>query len=148
MPRESFPAGIRTVVMSHDADFANAATVGPDFNANTLVTVAGPLTVGVKTEICGFRFKVGPEALAGAGGTLTFEVRKNSSTGTAVATITIPLASGARGAVIEGTVNAVEDVKLKDTDTLYLVRLATGTVFTTARGRFEVIGWQRPQARR
>lgn len=148
MPRESFPAGIRSILMTHDADFANAATVGPDLNANTDVTVAGPQTVGVKCDIAGFRFVCGPENFAGGGGTLTFTLRKGSATGTVLATVTVPLASALRGAVIEGTLANVEAAKLVDTDVLVIQRTATGTAFTTGRGRFEVVAWQRPQARR
>lgn len=147
MPRESFPAGVRTVVMAHSADIANAATVGPDFNANTDQTIASQI-VGQKTEIAGFRFRVGPENFAGVGGTLTFTLRKGSGTGTVLATVTVPLASALRGATIEGTLANVEAAKLVDTDTLVIQRSATGTVFTTGRGVFEVVGWVRPQARR
>lgn len=151
MPKESFPAGIRQIVMQHDADFANAATVGPDFNANTLATIAGGAggySPGCKVEITKLRFRVGPEDFAGGGGTLTFELRVNSATGTAIASLTIPVASALRGVVLEANALALQQAKLRDTDTLFLVRLAAGTVFTTARGRFEVEGWQRPQARR
>lgn len=153
MPRESFPAGIRSVILRHEAPFANAATVGPDFNANTLATIhggAGGYTPGFKCEVTKLRFRVGPEDFAGVGGTLTFELRKGSATGTALASLTIALASALRGAVLEAAVaaSAAEAAKLNDTDKLFLVRLATGTVFTTGRGSFEVEAWQRPQARR
>lgn len=147
MPRESFPAGVRTLLMQHEAPFANAATVGPDLSANTDVTIASQI-VGQKAEICGFRFRVGPENFAGGGGTLTFTLRKGTSTGTVLATVTIPLASALRGATIEGTLAGVEAAKVVDTDTLVIQRTATGTAFTTGRGTFEVVGWVRPQARR
>lgn len=151
MPRESFPAGIRSVIMSHTSDFvSNAATVSADFNANTLQTIAGGaggFTPGFKCEVTKLRFKVATEDFAGAGGTLTFELRKNSATGTALASLTVALASALRGVVLEANASG-EAAKLVDTDKLFLVRLATGTVFTTGRGVFEVEAWQRPQARR
>lgn len=148
MPRESFPAGIRSVIMQHVSIATAAATVSADFNANTDQTIAGPQTVGVKCDIAGFRFRVGDTNFAGAGGTLTFTLRKGTSTGTVLATVVVPLASALRGAVIEGTLANVEAAKLVDTDALVIQRTATGTVFTTASGVFEVVAWQRPQARR
>lgn len=152
MPRESFAAGIRRVIMQHISIATAAATVSADFNATTLATIAGGtagFTPGVKAQVTKLRFRVGDADFAGAGGTLTFELRKNSATGTAIASLTIPLASALRGAVLEAAVTAaLSDVaRLRDTDTLFLVRTAVGTVFTTAAGVFEVEAWERPQAR-
>lgn len=153
MPRESFPAGIRHNVMQHTADFvSNAATVAADFNANTLATIAGGAggyVVQYKTQVEALEFDVGTEDFAGAGGTLTFELRRDSATGTALASLTIALASALRGATLRAAVTAAnaEAARLKDGDKLFLVRLATGTVFTTGRGTFRVVGWQRPQAK-
>lgn len=151
MPRETFPAGIRSTVMAHVSEFANAATVGADFNANSLATIAGGAggySVPYKCQVEALEFSVGPEDFAGGGGTLTFELRKNSATGTALASLTIALASALRGVTLRAAVTAAnaEAAKLKDNDTLFLVRLATGTAFTTARGVFRVVAWQRPQA--
>lgn len=148
MPRETFPAGVRVPILSHVSIATAAATVSADFNANTDVTVCGPQTVGQKCEIAGFRFKCGDTNFAGAGGTLTFTLRKGTSTGTVLATVVVPLASALRGAVIEGTLANVEAAKLNDTDALVIQRTATGTVFTTASGTFEALAWVRPQARR
>lgn len=152
MPREAFPAGVRNSIIEHISHFANAATVGPDFNANTLATIfggAGGYTVPYKCQVERLEFSVGPEDFAGAGGTLTFELRKNSATGTALASLTIALASALRGVTLVATVSAAnaEAAKLKDNDTLFLVRTATGTVFTTGRGTFRVIVWQKPQSK-
>lgn len=152
MPRESFPAGIRDVIAQHISIATAAATVSADFNANTLATIAGAtggIPVGQKCEVTKLRFRVGDADLAGAGGTLTFELRKNSATGTAIASITIALGR-LRGEVVEALVTAANAqlAKLVDTDTLFLVRVATGTVFTTASGVFEVEAWVKPQARR
>lgn len=153
MPRESFPAGVRQVVMAHQSTATAAATVSADFGANTLATIAGGAggyTPGQKCEITKLRLRVGDADFVGGGGTLTFELRKNSSTGSAIASLTVALASALRGAVLEALVTAAnaELAKLNDTDKLFLVRLATGTAFTTGSGTFEVEGWVRPQARR
>lgn len=151
MPKESFPAGILVPTVLHDADFANAATVGPDFNANTLATIgggAGGIVVRQKGRIKRIWFDVGPEDFAGAAGTLTFELRKASATGTAIASITIALAAALRGARIESNAIAAAAAQsvLQDGDLLFLVRLATGTVFTTGRGKFGMDLWVRPQS--
>lgn len=152
MPKESFPAGVLLPQHLHDADFSNGATVGPDFNANTLATIKGAtggLIVRQKGRVKRIWFDVGPEDFAGAGGTLTFELRKASATGTALASITIALgATSVRGARIESNALAAAAAAsvLQDGDLLFLVRLATGTVFTTGRGKFGMDLWVKPQA--
>jgi hypothetical protein len=151
MPAEGIPSGVEVPVLEHASDFANAATVGPDFNAATLVTIAGGADGFIVRQKCRIKkllFRVGPENFAGAGGTLTFELRRDSATGGLIASITIPLATALRGAIIESLVLAANAgrAQLKDGDKLFLVRLATGTAFTTGRGTFAVIGWVRPQA--
>jgi len=153
MPRESFPGGVRQTVWQHNSIATAAATVSTDLNANTLFTIAGGAAgflVGQRCEVTKLRFRVGDADFVGGGGTLTFELRRGSATGTAIASLTIPLASALRGAVIESDVTAalVAQAKLVDTDRLFLVRLATGTAFTTGSGVFEVEAWVRPQARR
>lgn len=152
MPRESFPAGIRTVLWAHNSIATAAATVSADFSANTLATIAGGTAgfiAGIKAQITKIRFRVGDADFVGGGGTLTFELRKNSATGTAIASITIPLATALRGAVIESLVTAANGslANIRDTDSLFLVRLATGTAFTTGAGVFEIEAWQKPQGR-
>lgn len=153
MPKIAGPNYIRGTIWRHTNDFvSNAATVAADFNANTLATIAGGVggfTPGFKCIVEKLRFHVGTEDFAGAGGTLTFELRKDSATGTALASLTIPLATALRGAVLEAPVSAAnaEVAKLTDTSKLFLVRLATGTVFTTGRGTFEVVAAQPPQTR-
>lgn len=153
MPRESFPGGVRQIIMAHNSIATAAATVSADFNANTLVTIAGGtagFTPGQQCEVTKLRFRVGDTDFVGGGGTLTFEVRKDSATGVALAQLVIPLASALRGAVLEANVAAAQAAaaRLTDLSKLFLVRLATGTVFTTASGIFEVEAWVRPQARR
>lgn len=153
MPRESFPGGVRATLMQHVSIATAAATVSADFNANTLATIAGGaggFIPGVKARISKLRFRVGDADFAGGGGTLTFELRRDSATGTAIAQLVIPLASALRGAVLEASPStnaAIAAADINDLTKLFLVRLATGTVFTTASGVFEVEGWQRPQAR-
>lgn len=153
MPRETFPAGIRASILRHVSWATAAATVSADFNANTLATIVGGtggVSIPQKCEVTRLLFRVGDADFAGASGTLTFELRKNSATGSAIASITIALASALRGVTLEAIVSAAnaELAKLKDGDTLFLVRTATGTVFTTASGTFEVEAWVKPQARR
>lgn len=153
MPRETFPAFIRTTLASWYAAPIGTATVAPDFAANTLVTILGGATAGlvvpVKCVVEKLRFIVGNTDFAGAGGTLTFVLRKGSITGTALATLTIPLASALRGTVLEASVAAADNevAKLVDGDKLFITRTATGTVFTTGEGTWEIIARQRPQAR-
>ncbi len=151
MPKESFPGGTRVTVWQHNSIATAAATVSADFNAVTLATIAGGVggfTPGFKARISKLRFRVGDADFAGAGGTVTVELRRDSATGTALASLTIPLATALRGAVLEALVpaSAAAASVINDTTKLFLVRLATGTVFTTASGVFEVEGWQRPQA--
>jgi len=152
MPKESFAAGIRRILMQHVSIATAAATVSADFNANTLQTIAGGaggFIPGVKAQILKLRFRVGDSDFAGAGGTLTFELRRGSATGTAIVSLTIPLATALRGAVLEAVVPAANAqlARIVDTDSLFLVRTAAGTVFTTASGVFEVEAWERPQAK-
>lgn len=152
MPRESFPAGVRAIIMQHVSHPTAAATVSADFNANTLQTIAGGAngySPGQKCQVTKLKFRVGDTDSAGAGGTLTFELRKNSATGSAIASLTVALASALRGVTLEALVTAANAslANLRDTDTLFLVRIATGTVFTTMTGDFEVEAWIKPQAR-
>jgi len=153
MPKEAAPAFVRSIIWSHTGDFvSNAATVSADFNANTLATIAGGAGGFIPGFVCyieKLRFHVGTEDFVGGGGTLTFELRRDTSTGTALASLTIPLASALRGAVLEASVSAANGAaaRINDTDKLFLVRLATGTAFTTARGTFSVLARQRLQAR-
>ena len=151
MPRETFAAFVRTPIATWFSG-GGAAAVAPDFAANTLVTIFGGtagFTVPFKCVIEKLRFIVGNADFAGASGTLTFVLRKGSATGTALATLTIPLASALRGAVLEASVAAASDegAKLVDGDKLFITRTATGTVFTGGEGTWQIIARQRPQAR-
>ncbi len=151
-PVRKAPFFLRGLVASWYAS-GGAAAVAPDFAANTLATVMGGATGGLvpgyHVEIEKLRFIAGNVDFAGAAGTLTFELRKNSITGTAIASITLALAATLRGVVQEGVVSAAnnEAAKLFPADSLFLVRLAAGTVFTTGEGQWEIIGRQMPQSR-
>jgi hypothetical protein len=146
---------IRGPLWQHMSIATAAATVSADFNANTLLTIAGGangFTPGVKAVVEKLRFFVGDADFVGGGGTLTFELRRDTSTGTAIASLTIALASALRGAVLEASVadtaTAQQAARIDDTTKLFLVRTATGTVYTTASGRFEVVARQQLQAAR
>lgn len=151
MPREVFAGWLRTVLHSWSVS-GGAAAVAPDFAAATLVTILGGATAGLvvpfKCVVEKLRFTVGNADFAGAGGTLTFVLRKGSITGAALATLTIPLATALRGAVLEASVAAadVEAAKLVDGDKLFITRTATGTAYTTGEGTWSIVVRQRPQA--
>jgi hypothetical protein len=151
MPRETFAAFIRTPIATWMSS-GGAGAVSADFNANTLATTFGGtagFTVPFKCTVEKLRFIVGAADFAGASGTLTFVLRKGSATGTALATLTIPLASALRGAVLDANVAAADNeaAKLVDGDKLFITRTATGTVFTGGEGTWTIIARQRPQAR-
>jgi hypothetical protein len=151
MPRETFAAFIRTPIATW-VSTGGAGAVSADFNANTLATTFGGTAgyaVPYKCVVEKLRFIVGPVDFAGAGGTLTFVLRKGSATGTAIATLTIALASALRGSVLEASVAAADNeaAKLVDGDRLFITRTATGTVFTGGEGTWSIIARQRPQAR-
>lgn len=151
-PRKVGPNFIRHVLAQWFASGSGAATVAPDFAANTAVTVfggTGGFTPGFWCELEKLRFIVGNTDFAGASGTLTFVVRKGSTAGAALITLVIPLASAVRGAVIEASVSAANDgaAQLSPTDKLFITRTATGTVFTTGEGTFQLWARQVPQSR-
>ena len=133
-------------------DSAGAATVAPDFAANTLATILGDTTgfsPGYTCSVEALQFIVGGTDFVGGGGTLTFELRRDSPTGTALASMTVALASAIRGHVFTAKVSAANSTaaRLKDSDLLFLVRTATGTAFTTGEGTWSILARQRPQAR-
>ena len=151
MPRETFAAFIRAPLAVWGSG-GGAAAVSPDFNANTLVTIFGGtagFTVPIKCVVERLQFTVGSADFAGASGTLTFVLRKTSATGTALATLTITLATALRGTTLVGTVAAADNeaAKLVDNDKLFITRTATGTAFTGGEGTWSIIARQRPQAR-
>lgn len=150
-PRKAAPFFTRTALATWFVS-GGAGAVAADFNANTLATVfggAGGFSPGIFAEIEKLRFVVGSADFAGAGGTLTFVLRKNSATGAALATLTITLATALRGAVLEASVAAADDetAKLRPGDTLFITRTATGTVFTGGEGTWQILARQVPQSK-
>jgi hypothetical protein len=90
-------------------------------------------------------------ALAGAGGTQTFKVRKGGATGTVVCTFTLTLADfqTTAGKSKNFAVAAADQdaARFGDTDTLSLTRDASGTAFTGGAGVITLTWRQKPQAR-
>ena len=90
-------------------------------------------------------------ALAGAGGTQTFKIRKGGATGTVVLSFTIVLADFVTTAGKSKTypVLAADDDKARfsDADTLSLTRDAGGTAFSGGAGVIQLVWRQKPQAR-
>lgn len=90
-------------------------------------------------------------ALAGAGGTQTFKVRKGGPTGTVIATLTVALADfqTSAGKSKAAAVAAGDEglARFGDTDTLSFTRDASGTAFSAGAGQFFLTWRQRPQAR-
>lgn len=150
MPKAVGPGFVRGPVLSWGAN-GGAGALAPDFAANTLATILGDTTgfiAGYEHWVEQLLFVVGNADFAGGGGTLTFELRKGTPTGTALASLTIDLASAIRGHVFKATVSAANRAlsRCNDTDKLFLVRTATGTVFTTAEGQWQIVSAVRPQA--
>lgn len=150
-PKKAGQGFIRTALATWFSG-GGAAAVSPDFAANTLATVfggVGGFTVPHWFDVEKLRFIVGNADFAGAGGTLTFVLRKGSATGAALATLTVTLATALRGTVLEASVAAADDetAKLRPTDLLFITRTATGTVFTTGEGTWSILGRQVEQSK-
>lgn len=99
-------------------------------------------------EAIGF---VSTVALAGAGGTQTFKVRKGGATGTVIATAVIALAdfqtSAGKSKRFEVDKADEANARFVDTDTLSFTRESGGTAFSAGAGQFYLIWRQKPQAR-
>jgi hypothetical protein len=141
MPRETFPAGIRTslsftIPLAGVLNTAGAVTVLLSY----VVTFKGWLE----------RIEFIPEATgAGAGATQALKVRKGNATGTVLATVTPTLANhvfGAAGLVANVAAADAETAKFVDGDTLSVTKDA-GTVFSAAGGTLRLIFWQKPQSK-
>ena len=142
MPRESFPAGVRSVILA-----VRIPLVG-------VLDQAGAVTFLLSHVI---PFKVQIERLvyvpdvagAGAGATQAISVRKGNASGTILATVTPTLANHVLGgAGLVGTVAAADSdtARLVDNDTISITK-AAGTVFSAGGGTLYILGWQRPQAK-
>lgn len=92
---------------------------------------------------------VSSTALAGAGGTQTFKVRKGNATGTVVATLTLALADmdTTAGKSKSADTTDPDAARFGDTDTLSFTRDASGTAFSAGAGVFTLTWRQKPQAR-
>ena len=94
---------------------------------------------------------VSTTALAGAGGTQTFKVRKGNATGTVVATLTVALAdfdtTAGKSKAADVAAADADAARFGDTDTLSFTRDASGTAFTGGAGVFTLTWRQKPQAR-
>ncbi len=149
MPREfGSPGFIRTRVAEW-AVSGGAAALAPDFAANTALTIFGGTAgyaAGFVHWVEALEFTVGAADFAGAGGTLTFDLRRNSTTGPILATLTIALASALRGVTLRALVTNPQSARMNDTDVLFLLRKATGTVFTAGEGTWRICSRQRPQS--
>lgn len=141
MPRETFPAGIRTVIpvrvpLAGVLDQAGAIT----FLLSMVLPFKGVLErVTYVPDVTG----------AGAGATQALRVRKGNATGTILATVTPTLANHVLGgAGLVGTVAAAdsETARFGDNDTFSITKDA-GTVFSAAGGTLFLTFWQRPQAK-
>lgn len=135
MPREGHNGWIRSRILDKN-------TSGADLTANTALTIMTGYRPGFRCFIEEFGFVV-DEALAGAGGTLTFTLTDGSDN--VIATLTITLAAGADGAVITTSTITETFREVRDPTTLKLKRSATGTAFTSGSGNFYVKARQRPQ---
>lgn len=142
MPAEKLPAFVRGA-------FSFNGPLASHFDSNTSATLINSFKPGFKLSLEKLVF-VPAVNFAGAGGSLTFQLRKGGPTGPSIATLTINLASATLGAVLEASVAATDDLtaRLGDNDTFSLTRDAAGTAFTTANGTWFVYYRTRPQARR
>lgn len=90
-------------------------------------------------------------ALAGAGGTQTFKVRKGGATGTVVLTFTLTLAdfqtTAGKSKNFAVAIGDEAIARFADADTLSLTRDASGTAFSAGAGVIMLTWRQKPQTR-
>jgi len=141
MPRETFPAFVRTT-LNFSIPLASV------LNAAGAVTILLSYVVPFKATLERVTFI--PEVTgAGAGATQAINVRKGNATGTILATVTPTLANHVLGAAgLVATVSAANDeaARFVDGSTLSVTKDA-GTVFSAAGGTLELTFRQRPQGR-
>jgi hypothetical protein len=143
-PREAGPAFVRTNILT-------VGSTAADFSAATLQTIIGGtagFSPGFWCYIETIRLVVGSLDFTGTG-PLNFELRRDSATGVAVATLSIALANATRGSVLDGTVLPASDAqaRIRPTDKLFLVRTATGAAFSAGEGTWSIIARQKLQSR-
>ena len=141
MPRETFPAFVRTTI-----DFRIPLTGVLD----TAGAVTYLLSYVVPFKAVLERVTYIPDVTgAGAGATQAISVRKGNASGTILATVTPTLANHVLGAAGLATAVAAatdETAKFVDNDTLSITK-AAGTVFSAAGGTLQLTFRQRPQGR-
>jgi hypothetical protein len=120
---------IRDTVMAVRHTFTFPMPAGA-LTANTLADFLTDFVAGGDIRLIKWAW-VTKVALAGAGGTLTFQLQKGAA---AIAgDLVVPLASGAVGQVISQDLSGANAI-LTPADQLSIVRLATGTAFTSGEG--------------
>lgn len=146
MPRETSPAWVR--VKEDLLSFSSVTGYLDGTGALTFIT--SRVADGVVQTLEKIIF-VSTTALAGAGGTQTFKVRKGNATGTVICTATVALADfdTTAGKSKAFAVAAADEpnARFSDADTLSFTRDASGTAFTGGAGVFTLVWRQRPQAR-
>jgi hypothetical protein len=123
---------------------ATVPVAGADLTGVSQLDIVTGIVPGFQGEIESISY-VATTAHTGAGGTLTFRLKKGT---TIMAAITVPLAtSDAKGEVTKAAIAFAETAKFSDSDALTFERQATGTVFATGAGTFYIYARQLPQAR-
>lgn len=142
MPRETFPAGVRTSVDIRIPLIGVLDTAGA-------VSILVSSVLSFKAELEKVTFF--PDVTgAGAGATQAIRVRKGAAAGAIIATVTPTLAAavlGGPGIAANVAAADAEAAKFKDGDTFSITKDA-GTVFTAGGGTLSLQFWQRPQSRR
>lgn len=118
------------------------------FTGTGAKVIMDSFTPGFRFVVEKVQYVVGPTAGAGAGGTQDIVVRKGGTSGTALATVTVPLASATAGAVIASNAAVASHSFSLDTDTISITRTTGGTAYTTEPlGMLLVVIREAPQAR-
>lgn len=142
MPRETFPAGIRTHMSFRLPLTGFLDTAGA-------VTYLLSHVINYKAQLERVVF-IPDVAGAGAAASQVIKVRKGNASGTVLATVTLTLATHVMGAAgITGAVAAAdsEAAKFVDNDTLSITKDAGGTVFSAGGGTLRLTFFQKPQAK-
>lgn len=122
-------------------------SIGVQFDGTGALTIVNSLDPGRQMVLESLGFCASSTAGASSGSQV-FKLRKGGTTGTVLATLTIPVASvDALGDVIEAAVSAtLENATLDDDDTISITRDASGTTFGTDPVGFWFIRYrERPQ---
>jgi len=140
MPKESSPGWTRSVI--------TVPVIAAQLLGTGLLPVLTSWVPGFKFRVQSMSF-VAEVALAGAGGTQEFVLRKGGATGTAIVACNALLANDGAGEFDQTAVAAadMDDAYFRsDADTLTINRTAGGTAFTGGSGHLNVVIMSRPQA--